>query len=441
MPAGLCLVATAIACSTASAAAPSISITSPADGGVTGEATPLISGVTELAAEEIPFYSPIVVTIRDDSDPELPPLETETKVWPETSWYLAPPEPLTDGTYTLQASEQRWPGEPALESAPVSFRVDRTPPHPAISTPASGSPIAGAFAASGSAGTAEGDEPAISLEIFSGNPAAQNLVEAVEVQARGGAWSASIPGLSPGSYTLVAQQSDTAGNVGTSAPVQIAVTAPAPPPAPHASFAWFPSDPQVGEPVTLVSSSSDPSSPLVQFSWALAPGGPLHQGTASMTTTFDSVGPHVVRLQVTDAAGASSQVSETIQVRHSPASLMEPFPIVRIAGRETRTGIRLSVLTVNAPVAATVTVRIRGPKGRAKSVSRVATAARGGRASVLLSFPRFARAIPAGSFLEVRVSKAGEIGKLTRLIPHRGGLPTRQDLCLTPGGSPQRCPA
>jgi len=58
-----------------------------------------------------------------------------------------------------------------------------------------------------------------------------------------------------------------------------------------------------------------------------------------------------------------------------------------------------------------------------------------------MSFPRFARALPAGSILEVRVTKAGQIGKLMRLIPHVGRLPSRQDLCLAPAGRAMRCPS
>ena len=39
-----------------------------------------------------------------------------------------------------------------------------------------------------------------------------------------------------------------------------------------------------------------------------------------------------MRLQVRDASGQSGTVAETIQVAARPLTLMQPFPIVRIAG-------------------------------------------------------------------------------------------------------------
>ncbi len=105
-----------------------------------------------------------------------------------------------------------------------------------------------------------------------------------------------------------------------------------------------------------------------------------------------------MRLQVTDAAGRSATATQTIVVHHQVATLMEPFPIVRIAGRETAGGVRLTLVTVSAPVSARVTVRLRGTGVRSTSQSRVATATRqsGSPGIAVLSFPRFARSLGAG---------------------------------------------
>jgi hypothetical protein len=122
---------------------------------------------------------------------------------------------------------------------------------------------------------------------------------------------------------------------------------------------------------------------------------------------------------------------------------MEPFPIVRIAGRETGSGVKLTLVTVSAPVSARVTVRIRGTGVRSTTQSRVAAATKqtGTPGTALLSFPRFARSLAAGAVLEIRVTKAGQIGKLTRFQPRRGKLPRRTDICLSTGEKPIPCPA
>jgi hypothetical protein len=233
-------------------------------------------------------------------------------------------------------------------------------------------------------------------------------------------------------------QSDSAGNVGLSQPIALTVLAP-PPPA--ASFSWFPVSPEVGESVSLVSSSTDLESPITAFAWALGGTVPFTAGRPTLTTSFTTPGAHVVRLRVTDAAGRSSEAARTIAVRHHRATLMQPFPIVRIAGRQTSRGARLTLLTVTAPVSARVTVKVSGGRGRASSESRVATLRKSNTSNtVVMSFPRFARPLGAGSVLEVRVTKPGEIGKLMRFAPHAGRLPTRQDSCLSVSGKPTKCP-
>jgi hypothetical protein len=61
---------------------------------------------------------------------------------------------------------------------------------------------------------------------------------------------------------------------------------------------------------------------------------------------------------------------------------------------------------------------------------------------VLLTFRRFARSLPAGVTLQIRVAKLGQIGKYTRFTVRRGKLPTRVDSCLDPAGiKPIACPS
>src|SRR5579859_7096590 len=44
---------------------------------------------------------------------------------------------------------------------------------------------------------------------------------------------------------------------------------------PSASFRWFPAFPRVGERFTLVSTATDPASPIVAFAWDAADDGPF----------------------------------------------------------------------------------------------------------------------------------------------------------------------
>jgi len=235
-------------------------------------------------------------------------------------------------------------------------------------------------------------------------------------------------GLVPGTYTVRAEQADAAGNVGTSGDVSFTVTPPPPPPPPGpplASFKWFPSVPRTGERVSLVSTSTDSTSPITAYAWALASKGAFTVGKPILTTSFATPGDHVVRLQVTAADGLSSIATETVHVVRPPLLLMQPFPIVRIAGIVTSSGVRLSVLSVQAPVGARVTVTCRGRGCPTASESRIAaSSSKKHRATVVvIVFRRFERSLRAGVVLQVRIFKRGRIGKYTRFIIRHHGLP------------------
>ena len=154
-----------------------------------------------------------------------------------------------------------------------------------------------------------------------------------------------------------------------------------------------------------------------------------------LTTSFARPGKHVVRLQVADARGSTSIATETIDVSSSQLPLMQPFPIVRIAGNQSSSGVAISLLTVRAPIGARVSLACRG-RGRGCSrrfVSRTAIASKRNRgaSSVLITFLRPERRLRPGAVLEIRVSKAGQVGKFTRFAIHRRKLPTREDACIS----------
>lgn len=294
---------------------------------------------------------------------------------------------------------------------------------------------------SGSAGTAAGDLPTVTVRLFAGSAlGTQAPLESITVQASNGSWSATFGGLSVGTYTVRAEQSDEAAKTGVSAAVTFTVTAPAAPvvPPPTAGFIWLPSNPKTGESVLLGSTSSDDASPITALAWDI--NGVFNAGAPVLATSFPDPGSYVVKLRVTAADGLSRVAAETINVTGRPAALMQPFPIVRIVGTDTGAGVKLRLLTVQAPAGALITVRCKGRSCPGGSESRVA--ASGERSVAPVQFRRFERFLQAGVILEIRVSAPGEIGEYTRIVIRRGKLPERVDRCLsTKGITPIPCPS
>lgn len=116
-----------------------------------------------------------------------------------------------------------------------------------------------------------------------------------------------------------------------------------------------------------------------------------------------------------------------------PQQLLSPFPVVRVRGYVAPGGARLSLLTVQAPEGARVSVTCSGDRCPRR---RFATTA-----GVVRLRP-FERTLRAGTRLEIRVEQAPFVGKYTLLVMRRDRPPTRTDRCLMPGSSlPAACPA
>jgi hypothetical protein len=435
----------------ATAAPPNVTLTSPAEGSVSNNQTPTFTGATDdpFSEEELPFFDPVTVRIyRGLATEGTEVQEVKSTSPPGTTWSVGPAETLAPGSYTARAEQQHLL-EPVGYSAPVTFTIDTTPPQVTLTFPANGSSTIGSSQLlGGAAGTAPGDLPTITVQLFAGPSIGSQLpLEAIGVQASGGIWSATFGGLSPATYTARAEQLDEAGNIGISVPVTftLAPSPPPPPPAPPlASFRWFPSTPVVGETVYLASSSTDQTSPLTTFAWALIGNGVFKVGKQVLNTSFTTPGDHVVRLLVTAADGLSSVASGTLHVIRRPLTLMAPFPVVHIAGILTTSGVNLSLITAQAPPGARVTVTCRGGGCPTRSESRLVGSSSGKRKGgvVLLAFRRFERSLAAGAILEIKISKPGQIGKYTRFAIRHGKLPTRIDGCLDGAGiKPIACAA
>jgi hypothetical protein len=208
---------------------------------------------------------------------------------------------------------------------------------------------------------------------------------------------------------------------------------------PHAAFAWFPELPHPGEPVLLASVSTDPLSPLVAFAWDVGLGEGLQTGGPALQTTFATFAPHVVRLRVTNGSGVSDVAAKTITMSTPPPSVLLPFPIIRMVAIVKASGANVKLLAVKTGAGAQSAVTCRGKRCPARTSRHVVPANRQG--SVWVTFRSFKRFFPAGTVLEVRVTKPGKIGAYTRLAIRRHRLPSRLDSCLdSQGVSPIACP-
>jgi len=438
---------------------PVVAVTVPAAGAALNSSNPTVSGLAGQASGDDPL---VTLKLYAGSTVSGSPIQTD-KVTPSgANWTTGAISALADGTYTALAEQSDEAGNTG-KSAAVTFAIDTTLPAVTLTSPADkGSTSAEFESFSGAAGSAAGDLPQVTVKLFVGSTIANEALKEVTVPAVNGHWAAAFGGLSSGTYTAQAQQSDDLGRSGLSEPVTFTVNIPVPgpppvtppvvsapsaqttPSPPVASFHWFPSAPHTGEAISLVSTSTDASSPITGFAWSLSGNGAFGAGAPTLTTSFSTPGAHVVLLQVTDANGLSSIVAETIPVTSPAPTLMQPFPVVRIAGSENASGVRVGLLTVQAPVGATVNVSCRGPGCRARFQNVVATSGRskskGGM--VLIVFRRFEHPLRAGAALEIRVSKPGQIGKYTRFAVRHAKLPARVDTCLSPAGiKPIVCPS
>ena len=100
-------------------------------------------------------------------------------------------------------------------------------------------------------------------------------------------------------------------------------------------------------------------------------------------------------------------------------------------------------LVQQLPVGARLSVRCIGASCPFHSEMITARAPPGRTASttVLVRLVRLERSLPAGTRIEIGITKANRVGKFTSLTIRRGTAPLRTDKCLFPGTPrPRRCP-
>ena len=162
--------------------------------------------------------------------------------------------------------------------------------------------------------------------------------------------------------------------------------------------------------------------------------GPTPTPTATPTASPEpTVTPAPTPAAQPAPAATSPPVSAPVVV--APTALvplaLDPFPVVRIKGRLTPKGARVTLLTVRAPRNVRIEVDCTGTDCPARHYRAPAGRRR---------LRRFERALRAGTRLEVRVTKPGYVGKFTAFVIRRDAEPKRSDRCLAPGATrPERC--
>jgi hypothetical protein len=111
-------------------------------------------------------------------------------------------------------------------------------------------------------------------------------------------------------------------------------------------------------------------------------------------------------------------------------ALLTPFPIVRIVGRSTARGAKVSLMTVRARVGTYIVSRCVGSAARCPYKQRISRVP-GTKGRVRTVHVRgFERSFRAGVLLRVYVVDAGRTGKFTSFRIRSGHAPRRNDGCV-----------
>ena len=218
---------------------------------------------------------------------------------------------------------------------------------------------------------------------------------------------------------------------------------------PLATFNVGPDPAVAGAAVTLTSTAADADGTVTAVSWDLNGDGLFGDAAGpSASTVFGRPGLYTVGMLVTDDDGETAARIATVNVvagtlgtvtPKAPVTRLNPFPKIRVAGRLTRRGVRLRLLTVAAPAESTIRVTCRGrscPFSR-----RVLLPDDLARASGTLRIGTLERSLRAGVLIVLRVIQPGKIGKYTSVRIRRGKAPKRIDRCaLTATSEPIVCP-
>jgi hypothetical protein len=159
---------------------------------------------------------------------------------------------------------------------------------------------------------------------------------------------------------------------------------------------------------------------------------PTATPTPTATATPSPTATPAVGFDVAPALPSPTQSPSPVRSGRTELRLLEPFPLIRIKGRLTARGARVTLLSIRAPRGVRIIVSCRG---RDCPVRRFAAR------RAVHRLRAFERELRAGTRLEITVIKAGFIGKRTVFVVRRGAAPSRSDRCVNSGTQrDMRCP-
>jgi plastocyanin len=220
-----------------------------------------------------------------------------------------------------------------------------------------------------------------------------------------------------------------------------------PKPSPSASFVYSPTNPMAGDTVTFTSTSQASAGSITEVAWDLDGDGEFDDSEeAQATWSFATPGTHSVQLRVRQSNGRRDTAFADVVVAAPPPPppppdeppdalrIMNPFPVIRIAGSVLPRGARIRILSVRGSRGARIRVRCHGRGCPVRAIARTS-------ATRLVRLRRFERRLRAGIRLELFVRRPARIGKYTRFRIRAAAPPRRVDLCLFPGSArPAPCP-
>jgi hypothetical protein len=193
---------------------PVVTLTVPVDGSVSNDTTPTFAGAAGTAPGDA---TSVIVNIYSGTDVGGSLVQTLTAGVSSGSFTIDASTPLSAGTFTAQARQSDAAGNTGT-SAPRTFTIDTSAPVVTLAQPAQGSTTTDTTPTfSGTGGALSGDAASVTVKVYSGPNVNGTLVQTLTASVGTGSWSVdATTALVEGTYTVRAQQADSAGNVGLS---------------------------------------------------------------------------------------------------------------------------------------------------------------------------------------------------------------------------------
>jgi Big-like domain-containing protein/PASTA domain-containing protein len=294
---------------------------------VLATAAPQITGTGSTGATDA---ASVTVRIYVGTSASGAPIETLTAALSAGAFATAPAN-IGDGTYTVQASQADQAGNVGT-SAPRTFRIDTTAPAVTITAPADGnSSTATTPTFAGTAGDAAGDGGTVTVKVYGGSSVSGSPVQTLTATRSGTSWSVPVSAaLAIGTYTAQAEQSDSVGHTGTSAPSTFTIVAT--PPTNHAPACTdgTKSTPNA-TPASIALTCTDADGDALTLSIIAAPGhgslGTISSGSVTYTPTGTYAGPDSFTFKASDGKSDSNVATISITVGSpGPPPLPTPKP-------------------------------------------------------------------------------------------------------------------